>query len=103
MDDVAFVELWASIAKQDGTLEDFNVAYRKATGSEAKESSLKSSNSNRVNTLRKGLSGKGISEEKVMEVLPRLRRATRKGKKKTRDWAGIIKVLQLEGQMEASE
>ena len=98
MNNVEFAGLWASIAKKDGTLADFNVAYREATGSEAQEQSLKSSNSNRINTIRKGLKEKGITEEKVMEVLPRLRRET-----KTKDFSDVIKFLKLEGQMETAE
>jgi hypothetical protein len=98
MDNVDFVKLWKSTVESKGTWADFISAYREATDSEAKDESLKSSCSNRLNGIRKELLGRGISKEKVAEALPNLRRET-----KTKDFSGVIEFLKLEGQMETAE
>lgn len=98
MNDVDFVKLWKSTVESKGTWADFISAYREATGSEAKDESLKSSGSNRINKIRKELSSRGVSDEKVAELLPRLRRET-----KTKDMDDVCAFLIGEGQMESAE
>ena len=90
--------LWKSVVESNGTWADILSGYREATGSEAKESSLKSSITNRINKIRKELSSRGVSDEKIAEVLPRLRRET-----KTKDMDDVCAFLIGEGQMEAAE
>ena len=90
--------LWKSVVESNGTWADVLSGYRKATGSEAKDESLKSSITNRINKIRKELSSRGVSDEKVAEVLPRLRRET-----KTKDMDDVCAFLIGEGQMEAAE
>ena len=81
-----------------GTWADIVSGYREATGSDAKEASLKSSITNRINMIRKELSSRGVSDEKIAEALPKLRRET-----KTKDFSDVIEFLKLEGQMETAE
>ena len=84
--------------ESNGTRADILSGYREATGSEAKEQSLKSSITNRINTIRKELSSRGVSDEKVAEALPKLRRET-----KTKNMDDVCAFLIGEGQMEAAE
>jgi len=98
MNNVDFVKLWRSVVEAKGTWADFMSAYREVTGSEAKEASLKSAASNRINGIRKELSSRGVSDEKIAEALPKLRRET-----KTKDFSDVIEFLKLEGQMETAE
>ena len=48
--------------------------------------------------IRKELSSRGVSDEKIAEALPKLRRET-----KTKDFSDVIEFLKLEGQMETAE
>jgi hypothetical protein len=98
MTNVELVKLWKSVVESKGTWTEVLSGYREATGSEAKEQSLKSSITNRINTIRKELSSRGVSDEKVAEALPKLRRET-----KAKDLSDVIEFLQLEGQMETAE
>jgi hypothetical protein len=98
MTNVELVKLWKSVAESNGTWADILSAYREATGSEGKETSLKSSIANRINTIRKELSSRGISDEKVAEALPKLRRET-----KTNNMDDVCAFLIGEGQMESAE
>ena len=98
MTNVELVKLWKSVVESKGTWADIVSGYRKATDSEAKDASLKSSCSNRLNGIRKELLGRGISKEKVAEALPKLRRET-----KEKDFSDVIEFLKLEGQMETTE
>ena len=98
MTNVELVKLWKSVVESKGTWADIVSGYRKATDSEAKDESLKSSITNRINMIRKELSSRGVSDEKVAEALPKLRRET-----KTKDLSDVIAFLELEGQMENAE
>jgi len=98
MKNVELVKLWKSVVESKGTWADIVSGYRKETGSEAKEQSLKSSITNRINGIRKELLSRGVSEEKVAEALPKLRRET-----KAKDFSDVIEFLQLEGQMESAK
>jgi len=98
MNNVELVKLWKSIVESKGTWADIVSGYREATGSDAKEASLKSSITNRINMIRKELSSRGVSDEKIAEALPKLRRET-----KTKDFSDVIEFLKLEGQMETAE
>jgi hypothetical protein len=98
MTNVELVKLWKSVVESKGTWADIVSGYRKATDSEAKDESLKSSITNRINMIRKELSSRGVSDEKVAEALPKLRRET-----KTKDLSDVIAFLELEGQMETTE
>jgi hypothetical protein len=98
MTNVELVKLWKSVVESKGTWTDIVSGYREATGSEAKDASLKSSITNRINTIRKELSSRGVSDEKVAEALPKLRRET-----KTKNMDDVCAFLIGEGQMEAAE
>ena len=98
MTNVELVKLWKSVVESNGTWADILSSYREATGSEAKDASLKSSITNRINTIRKELSSRGVSDEKVAEALPKLRRET-----KTKNMDDVCAFLIGEGQMEAAE
>ena len=98
MTNVELVKLWKSVVESNGTWADILSGYREATGSEAKEQSLKSSITNRINTIRKELSSRGVSDEKVAEALPKLRRQTN-----TKNMDDVCAFLIGEGQMEAAE
>jgi hypothetical protein len=98
MTNVELVKLWKSVVESKGTWADIVSGYREATDSKAKDESLKSSITNRLNMIRKELSSRGVSEEKVAEALPKLRRET-----KTKDFSDVIEFLKLEGQMETAE
>jgi len=100
MNNVELVKLWKSVLESNGTWADIVSGYRKETGSEAKEASLKSSISNRINAIRKELSNRGISDKKVAEALPKLRREI---KKKTNKMDEVCLLLIEENQMEAAE
>ena len=98
MTNVELVKLWKSVVESKGTWTDIVSGYREATGSEAKDASLKSSITNKINKIRKELSSRGVSDEKVAEVLPRLRRET-----KTKDMDDVCAFLIGEGQMESAK
>ena len=98
MTNVELVKLWKSVVESKGTWTEVLSGYREATGSEAKEQSLKSSITNKINKIRKELSSRGVSDEKVAEMLPKLRRET-----KTKDMDDVCAFLIGEGQMEAAE
>ena len=98
MNNKELVMLWKSVVESKGTWADIVSGYREATDSKAKDESLKSSITNRLNMIRKELLSRGIPEEKVTEALPKLRRET-----KTKDFSDVIEFLKLEGQMETAE
>jgi len=98
MTNVELVKLWKSVVESKGTWTEVLSGYREATGSEAKEQSLKSSITNRINTICKELSSRGVSDEKVAEALPKLRRET-----KTKNMDDVCAFLIGEGQMESAE
>ena len=90
--------LWKSVVESNGTWEDILSGYREATGSKAKELSLKSSITNKINKIRKELSSRGVSDEKIAEMLPKLRRET-----KSKDLGHVCAFLIGAGQMEAAQ
>lgn len=98
MKSTELARLWKSVVESNGTWEDILSGYREATGSKAKELSLKSSITNKINKIRKELSSRGVSDEKIAEMLPKLRRET-----KTKDMDDVCAFLIGEGQMEAAE
>ena len=100
MKSTELAKLWKSVVESNGTWADILSGYREATGSEAKEQSLKSFITNRISKIRKELSSRGVSDEKVAEMLPKLRRDT---KTKTKDMDDVCAFLIGEGQMEAAE
>ena len=100
MKSTELAKLWKSVVESNGTWADILSGYREATGSEAKEQSLKSFITNRISKIRKELSSRGVSDEKVAEMLPKLRRDT---KTKTKDMDDVCAFLIGEGQMESAE
>lgn len=63
-----------------GTMDDLIAKYRKATNSEAKDASLKSTISNQLKEFRDGLVARGHSEESVLEVIPKYRKGRKANK-----------------------
>ena len=98
MTNVELCKLWKSVIESNGSWAEVVSGYREATGSDAKEQSLKSSISTRLSGIRKELSSSGISDEKVAEALPKLPRET-----KTHNVDDVIEFLKLHNQMGATE
>ena len=98
MTNVELCKLWKSVVESNGTWSEIVSGYREATGSKAKDQSLKSFISSRLSAIRKELSSRGISDEKVADALPKLRRET-----KTKNYDDVIEFLIGAGQMEAAE
>ena len=74
MTNVELCKMWKSVIEAKGSWEEVVSTYREATGSKAKDGSLKSSITNRLSAIRKELSNRGISDEKIVEALPVLSR-----------------------------
>jgi hypothetical protein len=72
------VELSKLYHQSGGGWSELVAQYRESTGSEAKDTSLKSYLTNQITGLRKELAARGVSEEKIDEALPRFRRQTKK-------------------------
>ena len=98
MTNVELCKLWKSVVESNGTWSEIVSGYREATGSKAKDQSLKSFISSRLSAIRKELSSRGISDEKVADALPKLRRET-----KAQNYDDVIEFLIGAGQMEAAE
>ena len=94
MTNVELCKLWKSVIESNGSWTEVVSGYREATGSDAKEQSLKSSISTRLSGIRKELSSRGISDEKVADALPKLRRETN-----AQNYDDVIEFLIGAGQM----
>lgn len=62
-----------------GTMDDLVAKYREATGSKAKDPSLKSTISNKLKEFRDGLAKRGRSVEDILTVIPKYRRGRATG------------------------
>jgi len=78
MSPVELSKLYRSVHQNGGGWSELVAQYRESTGSEAKDTSLKSYLTNQITGLRKELAARGVSEEKIDEALPRFRRQTKK-------------------------
>jgi hemerythrin superfamily protein len=72
--------------------------YREATGTAAKNDSVKQSLLKRISELRKALADHGVAEEKIAEIYPRMRKKSVKP-----DYAAVIDFLVDAGQMDRPE
>jgi hypothetical protein len=78
MSPVELSKLYRSVHQSGGGWSELVAQYRESTGSEAKDTSLKSYLTNQITGLRKELAARGVSEEKIDEALPRFCRQTKK-------------------------
>ena len=94
MSNLEFAKIYREAINNGGGWKWIIEKYRKDTGSNLKEATIKQDLMKRIVDFRKALIDKGTPEEKVMELLPRMRKP-----KVEKDYSDVVDFLLSEGQV----